>query len=321
MAGKGSGALKRSNQVEGVIANIDIGGGTANVALFQNGRTIQTITFNIGGRLIRLNEDGKIGYISDHLHPWLQANNFLLEIGGILTFPKLKEITNRMNDSMLSYLTGSPKHSAELLLLDSQPTVMFPIDEIIISGGIGEMMRTEPPFSMKDVASHGDMGPQLSHSLINVARSYSFVFKEAIETTRATVIGAGMQNTEVSGATIYVNKALLPIKNIPILSVPVETNNRWEQDTFQVRLRDTLKIAGRLYGDRGDEPPFAIALSETPYCTYEILQVIAASIFQQYRIHFPHSNCLVILCETDIAKALGQAIAKTLPWKIKCFVY
>src|SRR5690606_19645416 len=54
LAGKGSGAETRAKQIHGVVANIDIGGGTANAAFFHRGQVIGTITFHIGGRLIRL---------------------------------------------------------------------------------------------------------------------------------------------------------------------------------------------------------------------------------------------------------------------------
>ncbi|MCK9911278.1 ethanolamine ammonia-lyase reactivating factor EutA, partial [Microbacteriaceae bacterium K1510] len=54
LAGKGSGAEARSKQIHGIIANIDIGGGTANIAFFHRGKAIGTVTFHVGGRLIRI---------------------------------------------------------------------------------------------------------------------------------------------------------------------------------------------------------------------------------------------------------------------------
>jgi ethanolamine utilization protein EutA len=49
LAGKGSGASRRSLEYRGVIANIDIGGGTANTAFFEQGEPIGTLTFHVGG--------------------------------------------------------------------------------------------------------------------------------------------------------------------------------------------------------------------------------------------------------------------------------
>ena len=59
---------------------------------------------------------------------------------------------------------------------------------------------------MKEVAIHGDIGPLLAYQFQAIQVS------QAAETTRATVIGAGMQNTEVSGSTVYIKSKRLPLK-------------------------------------------------------------------------------------------------------------
>ncbi|HWO95185.1 MAG TPA: ethanolamine ammonia-lyase reactivating factor EutA [Bacillus sp. (in: firmicutes)] len=309
LAGKGSGAMKRSLEMERVVANVDIGGGTANVALFQQGKAIQTVTFHVGGRLIRLTEQGEITYISKHIQPWLKANRFDLQIGGTVTYEQLEEVCFRMNESMMSYLTGSPKYEAELLLLEPPSKPMLPIDEMIFSGGVGHMLAAQKPFHLKDVTKHGDMGPLLASTLKAVSPQYPVQTKEAIETTRATVIGAGMQNTEVSGATVYVNESLLPIKNIPIITVPVEDNGQWYKEAFHIRLQDAMLQAKKTF-DAEHDPPFAIALSKIQYCTYEMLQSLAYALYEQFTRHFPDSCFIVVICEADMAKALGQALTK-----------
>lgn len=309
LAGKGSGAMKRSLETNGVVANVDIGGGTANAALFQQGKAIQTVTFHVGGRLIRLTETGKIEYISEHLQPWLKANHFDLQAGGTVTYEQLEEVCLKMGESMVSYLTGSPKYEAELLLLEPPSKPMLPIHEMIFSGGIGQMMTDVKPAHLKEVTKHGDMGPLLASTLKSVSPEFAVPVCDAAETTRATVIGAGMQNTEVSGATVYVNESLLPIKNIPILTVSIEENGQWDKEAFHVRLQDMMLRAKELF-DIEQDPPFAIALSKIQYCTYEMLQILAYALYEQFTRHFPESRCMVTICESDMAKALGQALTK-----------
>lgn len=316
LAGKGSGAFKRSTDIEGVIANVDIGGGTANIVLFQGGRAIQTVTFHVGGRLIRLTEDGTIQYISDYIRDWLQANQLQIQIGDKATYSQLEEICQKMSHTMLSYLSGSPKCFPELLLLEPISVKLPAIAEIMISGGVGQMMDKERPLAVGEAAKHGDIGPLLAYTLTLAVKEYSFPLIEAKETIRATVIGAGMQNTEVSGATIHVNEALLPIKNIPILAIPVETNGEWIKSDFKKRLSPLFQQAWELYGLEED-PPFALALAAMPYCTYEILQGLAVSIVEEYQKRFPEALCLVVLCEQDMAKALGQAINKCRKGKLE----
>ncbi|WP_141433194.1 ethanolamine ammonia-lyase reactivating factor EutA [Bacillus sp. 03113] len=308
LAGKGSGAMQRSKKTEGIVANVDIGGGTANVALFQHGRAIQTFTFHIGGRLIRLKEDGEIQYISKHIKPWLKTNHFNLQIGGIVTYEELKELTLCMNESMLSYLIGSPQFDAQLLLFEPPAGSNYPIDEILISGGIGQMMN-EQTSQIKEVTKYGDMGPLLASTLKEAVQKYIVHIKKAAETTRATVIGAGMQNTEVSGATVYVDESLLPLKNIPLVTVSVEEHGKWDSESFHFRLQNAMIQAKKLYDEKQD-PPFAVALSSIKYCTYIMLQSLAQSLYDQFKTYFPDASKLVVICENDMAKALGQALAK-----------
>lgn len=54
LAGRGSGAAAFSKERGGTICNVDIGGGTTNIALFQNGEAIQTSWLPLGGRLMRI---------------------------------------------------------------------------------------------------------------------------------------------------------------------------------------------------------------------------------------------------------------------------
>ena len=63
IAAKGSGAYDYSSRSGKVIANIDIGGGTANIAVYKDKVLLGTCTMHIGGRLIEFHE-GKVNSIS-----------------------------------------------------------------------------------------------------------------------------------------------------------------------------------------------------------------------------------------------------------------
>ena len=41
------------------VVNLDIGGGTTNLAVFKDGEVIDTACFDIGGRLIKLDQQQK----------------------------------------------------------------------------------------------------------------------------------------------------------------------------------------------------------------------------------------------------------------------
>lgn len=300
LAGKGSGAEARSLQIKGVVANVDIGGGTANVAYFKEGRTLGTLTFHVGGRLIRLNPSGELQYVSKAIQPWLDANGFALASGMKITYTDLAEVAHRMGESLISYLMGGCRHHAELLHLGEVHGIYLQPTHLMVSGGIGSLMEEREPKSLGVVATYGDFGPLLAHALRRVCQQGRIHVIRAEDAGRATVMGAGMQSTEISGSTIYAPPSLLPLRNVPVLCVEFE-------DAAWSRLDETV-TRGRNLTDEQDDSPFALALLGLPYCSYSDLQKLADHLASLFRSLLQHKSCMVILCERDMAKALGQAL-------------
>lgn len=300
LAAKGSGAIQRSAETNAVIANIDVGGGTANIALCQNGKVIETFTLHVGGRLIRLNSDGFVTYISSYLTEFLKNNSLILREGEKATFEKLSSICQLLAEETVNYVKALNQNST--LLVSPHTRSSIHPETIMVSGGVGAMMEKQKPITVKEVAIHGDVGPLLAYHFQSIQVS------QAAETTRATVIGAGMQNTEVSGSTVYIGSKRLPLKNIPIIEIPVQQEETWNQQLFQERVRAACMQASTLFS--AEDPPAAIALSHFPYCSYKMLQELAKVISTEFIACFKGAKCLVVLCEQDIAKALGQALAK-----------
>ncbi|WP_231571281.1 ethanolamine ammonia-lyase reactivating factor EutA [Gordoniibacillus kamchatkensis] len=111
LAGKGAGAERRSTQVRGAVANIDIGGGTANAAIFRRGKPAGTVTFHVGGRLLQIGGGGTIVHISPSVRPWLAASGFRLEEGQVASFAMLQDVCVSMCRCMLDYWPGAIRHS------------------------------------------------------------------------------------------------------------------------------------------------------------------------------------------------------------------
>ncbi|MHC5531581.1 ethanolamine ammonia-lyase reactivating factor EutA [Priestia megaterium] len=300
LAAKGSGAIQRSAETNAVIANIDVGGGTANIALCQNGKVIETFTLHVGGRLIRLNSDGFVTYISSYLTEFLKNNSLILRKGEKATFEKLSSICQLLAEETVNYVKALNQNST--LLVSPHTRSSIHPETIMVSGGVGAMMEKQKPKTVEEVAIHGDVGPLLAYHFQSIQVS------QAAETTRATVIGAGMQNTEVSGSTVYIGSKRLPLKNIPIIEIPVQQEETWNPQLFQERARASCMQASTIFS--AEDPPVAIALSHFPYCSYKMLQELAKIISAEFIACFKGAKCLVVLCEQDIAKALGQALAK-----------
>ena len=56
LSAKGAGTNRMSKEDRNTIANIDVGGGTSNIAVFHNGDLIATSCLDIGGRLVKINK-------------------------------------------------------------------------------------------------------------------------------------------------------------------------------------------------------------------------------------------------------------------------
>ena len=62
LAARGAGAYGRSEGKR--VLHMDIGGGTSNLCLLEDGKLVQTGCLNVGGRLVKLDETGRIIYHS-----------------------------------------------------------------------------------------------------------------------------------------------------------------------------------------------------------------------------------------------------------------
>jgi ethanolamine utilization protein EutA len=312
LAGRGSGAFEHSKVSRGTVANIDIGGGTANVVLFQQGKVLETITFHGGGRLIEINLSGEILAVSPSLRPWLSYKNLHIEKGMRLTTGQLEEITLALCVDMLDVLAGKQSiASLETLIHSTSSQVLPMIDEVMISGGVGLLTLEAPPTTMTEAAKYNDVGPILAAELVKALKSYSFTVVKAVQTSSATVIGAGMQTTTLSGATISINAQLLPLRNVPVLKVPLE------ELEFEQQIGRAFQ-KGKGWFERNDRLPFAIGLGGVPYLPYLKLKELASIIGNLYRKYFPQADILVVVCENDMAKALGQALMLQTKYEVIC---
>lgn len=304
LAGKGSGAEKRSKEIRGIIANIDIGGGTANVAFFEKGKVLGTVTYHVGGRLIRLTREGIVQYISPAIQPWLKEISMPLQTGQTVSYEQLYQVAAQMSQSMMNDVKSGTISSC--LLQSTSIPLCPPIKEVMISGGVGHMLAQAPPATISDTARYGDFGPLLAYAFKRECENHSFSLIPAEHTVRATVIGAGMQSMQISGATIFVEASLVPMKNVPVLKLDL-TDQELTEDIIRTEVTRGLERGAQLF-DPESSPPFAIALTGITICTYSILKVLSRELADGYRRLFPDCSAMVVICEQDMAKALGQSL-------------
>ena len=229
LAAKGAGAVGYSEETGKTVLHMDIGGGTSNLALIQDGKIRKTGCLNVGGRLVKLSDTGEITYVS----PVLQ---------GLFSGKPGKKIAQEEASALADTLTRALEMAAGLreptALLDQLLTketgeVWQPPEKLAVlsfSGGVADCIEKAHPW-----LEFGDIGPILGQS-IRKSRLCQGQYRLGEQTIRATVIGAGCHSTQLSGSTVFCQNIRFPLKNIPvteenrgqfegsvILSVPGET--------------------------------------------------------------------------------------------------
>lgn len=305
IAAKGSGAYEHSKRTGRTVANIDIGGGTANIAVYQAGLFKGTCTLHIGGRLIEY-EKKRIVKLSRPVQALLEKQKWDLRIGDTSDSSIIGRVANAMAETLARILAGQVTAEDEPLLLGHPPNWDVTVEDIMFSGGVSECIyHLEPNDTGGTNASvYHDMGVQLAETLRTHPKLARWRWVHPLETVRATVLGAGTQTTEISGATIQVEREVLPLKNLPVHRISFGHETEGLQDKIVRAVEQALE----LYDPGQEGRNFALYLSEMPHLRFHDVQHIAASLNEALCRQSDQRQPIVVVTENDIAKVLGQSL-------------
>lgn len=299
LAAKGAGAVRYSEETGKPVLHMDIGGGTANLALIENGKIKATTCLNVGGRLIKMDETGRVVYVSAVLDGLTS-----LRVGDGAEKEQIRAVAEILVQA-LEMAAGLREPTALLERLTTKEVqgerIATPVcglarkdtESLVISfsGGVADCIEKE-----MDWLEFGDMGPILGQA-IRESRLCSGAYRLGDETIRATVIGAGCHSAQLSGSTVFYKNIAFPMKNLPVVRLE-------QQELSAKRVREAL---GRLDTDGVLAIP---GLSAPDYGTVKAMAKAIAAGFAGRRV--------LVAVQTDMAKALGQAIALELPEETGC---
>ena len=286
LAARGAGAYERSEGKR--VLHMDIGGGTSNLCLLEDGKSLATGCLNVGGRLLKLDDSGRITYRS----PVLEGITDL-QVGDRPGTAQLESLAETLA-SALEMAAGLTEPTDILCKLTTQETGkpwQIPRDVIpSFSGGVADCIGRDYPDN-----AFGDIGPALGRA-IRKSRLCAGEYFLGTETIRATVIGAGCHSTRLSGSTIFHQNIHLPLKNMPV--AVTENPSSWSDVRSALASLDgdgVLAIPGYGAPDYGQVKALAEILAEG----------------------FGERQVLVCL-EADMAKALGHCLRLLLPEDRPC---
>ncbi len=300
LSARGAGTDILSEKEHTLIANLDIGGGTTNIAVYENGVLIDVCCLDIGGRLIKI-ENGTITYIFSKISELAQVNAIPIKIGDRADEEKLSALCALMADHLAQaiHLKTHNNFHAKLYTNAGKSLPLLAIHGVTFSGGVADCIYSN---ESKQIFQYNDIGVLLGKAIKNQADFQKLTFYEPLETIGATVVGAGMHSTEVSGSTIAFNKEVLPIKNIPIIRVP-ECDEKTKNG-----VSTSILAQLPLYKTQDTLAQVALSLNAQNFKSFDEIQMLADEIICGASAIIKSINPLIIALENDIAKALANAI-------------
>ena len=301
IAGRGSGAASWSRQRFATVTNVDIGGGSANSAVFRLGKLQGSAAMSYGGRAIELDGD-RVRSVTRPGEAILASVGLRLAPGDRPSLADLRKATDAMAGLTVHLVEGTRSPLADQLYQTPPVASGGAAASLMFSGGIGFYYYDPIPLdSVAAVARHGDVGPLLADSLRRCEGLGRHPVLRPQETQRATVLGASTQTLTLSGSTIWADPSILPLKNVPVLRPGADL--QMEPAALPGAIREAL----RRWDLAADSGPFAIAMGLEDRLDFTRLQAYAGAL-AEFAAGLPPAAPLIVIIKHDYAQALGQTL-------------
>lgn len=306
IAGKGADAAQESKRRGATIANLDIGGGTTNIAVFRNGDVIDTACLDIGGRLIRFRDKlGEVSYVADKIGRLARSIGLSMIENQRLTPTASEAIAGRMAGILEEVLGLSPpSQELEFMLTDHDLRRDYKIDYVSFSGGVADCIN---PLKGTDDFQYGDLGKILGRAIANSEIPRQMQVLKAVETIRATVVGAGSHTTNVSGSTISVSPSVLPLQNIPVLKLSLE-----DEALPLAQWGETIRNKVQWLTLEDEKQNLALAFNGLDSLSFDDVETLAGGIINGMEPILCRDCPLIVIIEKDFAKVMGQTLRRKL---------
>jgi ethanolamine utilization protein EutA len=298
-------AISRAHP-ERCVVNLDIGGGTTNMALGKNGEVVRTGSLFIGARHVQVVPGTyritKLSHCAQRLFEHLDITR---KPGDSLKEAEVAAILDFYLDLLESALVGRKEVFHDpIRRLHQQAPFESPVnlaDAIVtVSGGVGELVYAQLSGApLPSTTSFGDLGIDLARRILassTLAPTLgTFVPASA---GRATVYGLLRHATQISGSTLFLpDPTLLPLRQVPIFG-------RLTGHSTEDEIRDTLH---------------AVRRSPSGGCIAVSIENVSAAAVAAFgsrmaralkAVGFPANRPLVLLVQENVGKALGHYVTE-----------
>lgn len=309
LAAQGSGAAALSRQMRTTLLHIDIGGGTSKVALLHDGEVLQTSAIHVGGRLVAMDEAGRVVRIEPSAKLLAEQLGIRVELGQPLSAEDRKRLADMQVEILLQYVNNQPLSDLAKKFLLTEPLDFSQLDQIgdkicgvTFSGGVSEYIYG------REGSAFGDIALELASGVRQAldAKRFPADMVNLGEGIRATVLGASQFSVQLSGNTVHIsNPDALPLRNLPVVYARVP-QGPLDEGVVTAAIQQGFRRLDLIEGDI----PVAIALpwhGEPYYQTLRALASgVAAAVPNALKAGFP----LVLALDGDIGRSLGGILSE-----------
>ncbi|HEY4133919.1 MAG TPA: ethanolamine ammonia-lyase reactivating factor EutA [Alphaproteobacteria bacterium] len=305
MAANGSGAVALSRREKACILNIDIGGGTTKLGLVDKGQLVETTAFEVGGRLIAFDEEGRMVRIEGPAIKHAAQAGITLEKGKTLTADEIAKICEVMADVLVVHAMQRPAtgHAKDMLVTEPLPASPTPVG-ITFSGGVSEFIYG------REKADFRDLGKPLAEAIVRRLKAKEIPYKiyDPGAGIRATVIGASQFSVQVSGNTISIsNHDALPLRNVPVLSPKLDLSG---EVVSAKAVADAIQQTFKRFDFQEGETSVALALRWEGDPLHARMKALADGICAALPKTVAGAQPLVLMLDGDIGKTLGVILKR-----------
>jgi ethanolamine utilization protein EutA len=303
LAAHGSGAVEASRHGPPVVS-LDVGGGTAKLALAASGRVLATAAVAAGARLVAWDGAGRLVRIEETVRPVAAGLGIDLQLATVLPADAVRALSARLAQAIVAQLQppASRPAAGDLLVTDAFPPIEDDVT-IVVSGGVAEYLDVpgEHPGT-------GDLGPHLAVALRRslVAAGLETRRRPARQRIRATAIGASQYSTQVSGSTVRIgDESLLPLHGVPVLRLELGPDD------------DAAAVASAVRRVAAERPeavrpgaPVAVGITWQGTPEHRRLHAVAAGIRAAGGDALAGVHPIIVTVDRDLAASLGRVMVE-----------
>jgi ethanolamine utilization protein EutA len=288
---------------ERAFVNLDIGGGTTNLALGRDGQVLRTGCLLVGARHVQVVPGTyQILRLSRYARALLVRLGIRKDAGDILTDAEVDKVLRFYVRLLESVVAGDPTADADpaALLHIRVPLRIPPAAEPIVtlSGGVGELAYAHLAGRLWPPTTHyGDLGIDLARRLLCSERLGQHLRTHIpVGGGRATVYGLLRHNTEISGSSLFLPRPeVLPLGDLPVLGAVSAGSTDADLGEFVERVARSPR-GGCLF----------VALDSADGAQ---VRTFANRMAGALKLHaFPGDHPFVLLVSQNVGKALGHYI-------------